>query len=475
MAFAYLDKYIWRTKVIMALFSLCPSTDAANCVAWRQTDGCDPSGGREPTGDKPCDAVVNSGNSGFCECDGGVTTAGSTCDHTPFTCQSMCRKAGQTKPDSNAPPANANDADCVGWRQTGGCTHAGQREPRSDRRCTETVPDDASGYCECKGGVRTAESGCKHDSFTCADKCAEHWTWMREQQATKEARRAALPADPQAELMKRGKGFWVTGNLELAMRHFQQILRSDPEHKEAKDIYKTAKKLSKLQKSVEELLEGKGKQKEKREAAEEIIKKVKASFDLIPPRVFHPQLYKQLCDAEILVKNKEGAIEACTQLKSLEGGSLESRLSMAEALLLAEKYQDAINEYDECMKLDENNRAAHEGKDKAQKLLKRSKEVDHYKVLGVKRDATNREIKRAYHKLALEYHPDKVVEADKESAEKKFKEVARAYEILSDEEIRKRYDAGEDVEENQGGGGGGGFPHGFNHGGQRMHFHFRQG
>lgn len=63
---------------------------------------------------------------------------------------------------------------------------------------------------------------------------------------------------------------------------------------------------------------------------------------------------------------------------------------------------------------------------------------DYYEILGVSRDADNGIIKKAYRKLALKYHPDRNPE-DKE-AEEKFKEAAEAYEVLSDQEKRARYD-----------------------------------
>ncbi len=68
----------------------------------------------------------------------------------------------------------------------------------------------------------------------------------------------------------------------------------------------------------------------------------------------------------------------------------------------------------------------------------RVKERDYYEVLGVSRNATNDEIKKAYRRLALKYHPDK--NPDSKEAEQKFKEAANAYEVLSDPEKRKMYD-----------------------------------
>lgn len=63
---------------------------------------------------------------------------------------------------------------------------------------------------------------------------------------------------------------------------------------------------------------------------------------------------------------------------------------------------------------------------------------DYYEVLGVTRSSTAEEIKKAYHKLALEYHPDRNG-GDADAAEK-FKEATEAYEVLSDQEKRDRYD-----------------------------------
>ena len=68
-----------------------------------------------------------------------------------------------------------------------------------------------------------------------------------------------------------------------------------------------------------------------------------------------------------------------------------------------------------------------------------TKERDYYDILGVKKDSTGDEIKKAYRRLALKYHPDKN-QGDK-NAEQKFKEAANAYEVLRDPEKRKMYDS----------------------------------
>jgi curved DNA-binding protein len=64
--------------------------------------------------------------------------------------------------------------------------------------------------------------------------------------------------------------------------------------------------------------------------------------------------------------------------------------------------------------------------------------MDYYEVLGVKKDSSTQDIKKAYRKLAMKYHPDRN-KGDKE-AEEKFKKLSEAYAVLSDPEKRKEYD-----------------------------------
>src|SRR5215207_10057795 len=63
---------------------------------------------------------------------------------------------------------------------------------------------------------------------------------------------------------------------------------------------------------------------------------------------------------------------------------------------------------------------------------------DYYEVLGVSRTASDDDIKKAFRKLARQYHPD--VAKNKKEAEEKFKEINEAYEVLSDAEKRRKYD-----------------------------------
>ena len=67
---------------------------------------------------------------------------------------------------------------------------------------------------------------------------------------------------------------------------------------------------------------------------------------------------------------------------------------------------------------------------------------DYYKILELERTATSKDVKSAYRRLALRWHPDKQAPEDRSAAEEKFREVAEAYEVLSDGDKRARYDVG---------------------------------
>lgn len=96
---------------------------------------------------------------------------------------------------------------------------------------------------------------------------------------------------------------------------------------------------------------------------------------------------------------------------------------------------------------------------------------DYYEVLGVSKSASADEIKKAYRKLALKYHPDK--NPDDKAAQEKFIEAAEAYEVLSDPDKRQKYDQFGHNMGPQGFGGGGGFE-GFHSGGFTIEDIFEQ-
>lgn len=104
---------------------------------------------------------------------------------------------------------------------------------------------------------------------------------------------------------------------------------------------------------------------------------------------------------------------------------------------------------------------ARELKRKAKLEKLKAARVDHYRVLELEKTASAVEIKKAYRKMALRWHPDKNSGSAQEHdlAEAKFKEVNEAYDTLSDPAKKERYDSGVDLEAELDGGGRGGHSH----------------
>lgn len=123
-------------------------------------------------------------------------------------------------------------------------------------------------------------------------------------------------------------------------------------------------------------------------------------------------------------------------------------------------WDDAVKEYHSIAEQNPSEPGVAKDLRHAEMELKKSKRKDYYKILGLEKDCGETEIKKAYRKLAIIHHPDK--NPGDPLAEQKFKEIAEAYETLSDSEKRARYDSGEDLIDpsDMFGGGMGGFPGG---------------
>lgn len=100
--------------------------------------------------------------------------------------------------------------------------------------------------------------------------------------------------------------------------------------------------------------------------------------------------------------------------------------------------------------------------------------MDHYKVLGLQRSATKEEIKEAFRRLALKYHPDRHSQATKavrDDSTLRFKQVSEAYEVLIDDRKRADYNIRSGYQNRYGGGGGATSAYGQGYGYQHQHSH----
>jgi DnaJ family protein C protein 3 len=197
------------------------------------------------------------------------------------------------------------------------------------------------------------------------------------------------------------------------------------------------------------------------------------------PDGLYAQLVERTCEAYTEMNNPKKAQVYCDEALTYNPTCLPALLSKAQRQLDADDFDAAIASLNEAKEVHGNTQKLQELLQKAQTLLKRSKQKDYYKVLGVSRDADERDIKRAFRRLTVQNHPDKahIHGVSQEEAQKKMSAINEAYEVLSDPELRQRFDHGDDPNDPTSGHGGSPFqgsPFGGGGGGGQR-FHFQQG
>jgi len=284
-----------------------------------------------------------------------------------------------------------------------------------------------------------------------------------------------LRPDSRATHLKIALLHYSIGEYEESLAEIRECLKLDPDDSNCKPHYTKVKKLAKQYSLVLASIAD--------NRWSECQTKARAALKTeSKERRYVVKSNSHLCHCLQKDNHPEEAISACNIAIQLNSDAVEALLDRGDAKLQLEMYEEAVEDFQKAKSIDEDNRRAKEGLERSQRLLKQSKKRDYYKILGVKRNASKKEILKAYKTLAREWHPDKFKdEAEKEAAQKKFIDIAAAKEVLHDDEKRQQYDNGQDPldpEAQQGGGGGGGFNpfgQGFNPFGDGAHFEFHFG
>eukprot|EP00775_Hariotina_reticulata_P013415 gene13415-13543_t len=265
----------------------------------------------------------------------------------------------------------------------------------------------------------------------------------------------------------RGQAYMYLADHDLAKRHFGEALKFDPDHYASRKAFNKLKDLDRKRQRASRAFEA----QEWQEAEEAYL----AALAVDPAhKMVNRELHLQLCKLRQTLNKPQEALESCDMAIAVTGDYYEAQKERIRALIAAEQFDAAVNEARNLLQHHQNDGDMHQLYQEAEKRLKMSKRKDYYKILGVSQQADAREIKKAYRNFAKVYHPDKV-HSSKEKAEneEKFKEIAEAYEVLSNDETRGKYDRGEDLEPQQGGGPGWGQQfHGFQQGGYTFTFNF---
>ncbi|QRV87103.1 DnaJ domain protein [Ceratobasidium sp. AG-Ba] len=261
-----------------------------------------------------------------------------------------------------------------------------------------------------------------------------------------------------------------------ALGTVKQCLSFDPDSRECRNAHKTYRRLDKGQSKLERMVDandwrglaklvtggGKGGLAEDFDTAlEEGTKYLHLPTSIVPKKhsLRRQRIYWGACKAYTMLEMPAKADVWCSEVLVMDPEDADALEGKAAGLMAKEEWEEAVRTLEKAFELSgRTSRSVMERLEKARRLLKQSRNKDYYKVLGVARDADEKTIKKAYRKATLKAHPDKG------GSEAKMAAVNEAYEVLSNPELRARFDNGDDPNDptsGQGHGFPGGFPGGF--------------
>ncbi|KAH4345883.1 hypothetical protein HBH98_117050 [Parastagonospora nodorum] len=257
--------------------------------------------------------------------------------------------------------------------------------------------------------------------------------------------------DPDA-LVLRGRILYAQGENDKALQHFRQALSCDPDFKAAVKYLRMVQKL--------ERMKSEGNASFKAGRYQEAVNTYTEALAVDPLNKNTNSKILQnraLCNSRL--KQWKAAVADCDKALELDPSYTKARKTRAKALGESGNWEEAVRELKAMYEANPSEPGLAKEIRDAELELKKSKRKDYYKILGLEKDCTETEVKKAYRKLAIVHHPDK--NPGDEDAADRFKEIQEAHETLSDPQKRARYDSGEDLVDPSdmfgGGGGGGGF------------------
>ncbi|KAI9635593.1 co-chaperone [Dioszegia hungarica] len=295
------------------------------------------------------------------------------------------------------------------------------------------------------------------------------------------------PASTDLPLRLAHIGYFILASPQ-ALNHVKQCLHYDPDSKPCKKVHRLLRSLEKDVAKARNFVEGGTPrpaikvldgddgllarfEKAFKDAQTEQDGRIWLPLTLRPNETSETRLnlYALACKAAVGANDftKSRGMKWCDEVFAMDAENSDALIARGEKALKEEKYEEAVRMLEKAFETtgrssqDIANRLG-----KAQKLLKVSKQKDYYKVLGVSRDADARTIKKAFRTKAKIAHPDVGGSAEQMSA------LNEAHEVLSDPQLRQRYDNGDDPNDPTSGHQQNPFAH---HGGMPFQFFQQQG
>lgn len=228
--------------------------------------------------------------------------------------------------------------------------------------------------------------------------------------------------DPEA-LVLRGRILYAQGENEKAIQHFRSALSCDPDYKDAVKYLRMVQKLDRMKEE--------GNSHFKSGRLQQAVDVYTQALEVDPlNKGTNSKILQNRALCYIRLKNYKPAIVDCDNALKLDPSYTKARKTRAKALGESGDWEEAVREYKALQEANPSEPGIGRDVRNAEMELKKSKRKDYYKILGVEKDASENEIKKAYRKLAIVHHPDK--NPDDEDAADRFKDIGEAYETLSD-------------------------------------------
>jgi DnaJ family protein C protein 7 len=241
--------------------------------------------------------------------------------------------------------------------------------------------------------------------------------------------------DPEA-LVLRGRALYAQGENEKAMQHFRQALPCDPDFKDAVKYLRMVQKLDRMKEE--------GNTHFKAGRYQQALDIYTSALEVDPlNKGTNSKILNNRAMCYSKLKQWDLAIQDCDKAIQLDPSYTKARKTRAKALGEGGDWEEAVRAYKNIQEQHPEEPGIAKDLRNAELELKKSKRKDYYKILGIEKDASEHEIKKAYRKMAVIHHPDK--NRDDPEAEARFKDIQEAHETLSDPQKRERYDSGVDL------------------------------